>query len=196
MKQHVLGPSHPTPQQPNKSSSWHFLNELTQYQIKFVSKCLSLLSPSCTVVREEVTRDLHLLVCSHSGGLSPGPGPAFEACLHSLLPVSFDFPLFPFPWCFHCPYILGSEVDGMSQVLFQKSSEPCLTRPCQWLLLPLLFCVPTYISGVFVCEIFVYVTVLFQSNDRGSHILSLWMVHAGCVLMNVKIFWVHAMECM
>ena len=32
------------------------------------------------------------------------------------------------------------------------------------------------------CEIFDYVA-LFQSNHRGSHIPSLWMVHAGCVFV-------------
>ena len=31
-------------------------------------------------------------------------------------------------------------------------------------------------------EIFVYVTG-FQTNHRGSHIPSLWMVHAGCVFV-------------
>ena len=33
-------------------------------------------------------------------------------------------------------------------------------------------------------EIFVYVTA-FRSNHSGSHILSLWMVHAGCVFVGL-----------
>ena len=57
----------------------------------------------------------------------------------------------------------------------------------------------TSLGFVIFGEIFAYMTV-FQSNHRGNHIPSLWMVHAGCVIVShthlSRVFWVHAMECM
>ena len=46
------------------------------------------------------------------------------------------------------------------------------------------FCFPCYISGVhhFWVRFFANMTI-FQSNHRGSHILSSWMVHVGCVFV-------------
>ena len=48
----------------------------------------------------------------------------------------------------------------------------------------LFFCIPNYISGVHNFLVwFLRMWPFFESNHRGSHILSLWMVHAGCVFV-------------
>ena len=78
------------------------------------------------------------------------------------------------------------------------------TRPVRLFIGPLLLLhSQVYLWGSsFWVRFFAFVTVFFF-QPRGSYILSLWMVHAGCVFVagihrsrTARIFWVCMMECM
>ena len=113
----------------------------------------------------------------------------------------------PFFFCFCVPsYISGGHHSsssmfparslGFASILLLRSQLDIWGSPFFFFFL----CVPSFISGVHqsssssstfparslgvtvLGEIFAYVTV-FESNHKGSHIRSSWMMHAGCVFL-------------